>query len=203
MHGPSREAYDVVVIGSGLGGLSAAAFLANTGKLPLVVERLDHPGGYAAGFQRGAYHFDPAVHMVGVGEDMMLARILKFLGVGELCAFENTGAIYDAYFPGAKVRGGVGREAYAEGLAAPLGITDVSGIHAFLDLCRTMHEETHALPPALSLKELEAAVERFPTLFKYRAATLQQVLDECIADERLKAAVGALWPIFGLPPSQL
>src|SRR6478609_9111518 len=203
MHGPSRDAYDVVVIGSGLGGLSAAAFLAETGQTPLVLERLEQPGGYAAGFRRGDYHFDPAVHMIGVGENMMLSRILNFLGVGDLCTFQNTGAIYDAHFPGAQVRAGVGREAYAEGLAGPLGITDHREIHTFLDLCRTMHEETHALPPALGLKELEAAVAQFPTLFKYRMATLQEVLDECISDDRLKAAIGAFWPVLGLPPSEL
>jgi all-trans-retinol 13,14-reductase len=38
------DAYDVVVIGSGLGGLSAAALLAMAGKKVLVVERHDRAG---------------------------------------------------------------------------------------------------------------------------------------------------------------
>src|SRR5918993_1115140 len=37
------EEYDVVVIGSGMGGLSAAALLAKAGKKVLVVERHDRP----------------------------------------------------------------------------------------------------------------------------------------------------------------
>ena len=41
------ESYDVIVIGAGLGGLSAAALLARLGKKVLVVERHDRPVGYA------------------------------------------------------------------------------------------------------------------------------------------------------------
>ena len=70
-------------------------------------------------------------------------------------------------------------------------------------LAEQVHREVHQLPPHLSLRELEAAVERFPTLFKYRTHTLGEVLDECLADERLKALVAAWWPYFGLPPSKL
>jgi prolycopene isomerase len=66
-----------------------------------------------------------------------------------------------------------------------------------------VHREVHQLPPHLSLRELEAALERFPTLFKYRTATLGDVLDEYLSDERLKALVATWWPYFGLPPSKL
>ena len=45
MGAPRGGDFDVVVIGAGLGGLSAGACLARAGRRVLVVERQDGPGG--------------------------------------------------------------------------------------------------------------------------------------------------------------
>ena len=78
---PGSEKYDVVVIGSGMGGLTAASLLSRAGKKVLVVERHDRPGGYAHSFRRGFYNFDAAVHLVGGCSDGglidMLLRTLR------------------------------------------------------------------------------------------------------------------------------
>jgi phytoene dehydrogenase-like protein len=46
-----REAYDVVVVGGGHNGLTAAAYLAGAGLSVAVLERLPHPGGAAVSAQ--------------------------------------------------------------------------------------------------------------------------------------------------------
>src|SRR5579862_3408646 len=48
----------VVVVGAGLGGLSAALRLAGAGREVVVVERDDAPGGRAGSREIGGYRFD-------------------------------------------------------------------------------------------------------------------------------------------------
>ncbi|MEO0869021.1 MAG: NAD(P)-binding protein, partial [Cyanobacteria bacterium J06642_11] len=52
------NSYDVVVIGSGIGGLVAAGLLARYGRRVLVCESHTLPGGAAHGFHRQGFTFD-------------------------------------------------------------------------------------------------------------------------------------------------
>lgn len=57
--------YDVVIIGSGLGGLICARQLAQQGRSVMVIERQQQPGGCLQSFRRGQFHFDTGLHYVG------------------------------------------------------------------------------------------------------------------------------------------
>ena len=50
--------YDVIIIGAGLGGLTAGAKLAKEGKKVLLVEQHNIPGGCATTFKRKDFLFD-------------------------------------------------------------------------------------------------------------------------------------------------
>ncbi len=58
-----QDAYDVIVIGSGLGGLTAANVLAHGGRSVLLLEQHYKLGGMATWFKRpGGHIFDISLH---------------------------------------------------------------------------------------------------------------------------------------------
>ena len=77
--------YEVVIIGSGFGGLVCAHLLAKAGKRVLVLERQLQPGGCIQSYQRKGQAFDTGLHYVGgLGEGQTLNRIFSHLGLMRL-----------------------------------------------------------------------------------------------------------------------
>lgn len=58
--------YDVIVVGAGVGGLSAGAVLAREGLKTLVLEQADNVGGCAASFENSGFHFDVGACIIEV-----------------------------------------------------------------------------------------------------------------------------------------
>lgn len=62
--------YDIIVIGAGNAGLTAAATASKNGLRPLVVERNILPGGCATSFVRGRFEFESSLHeLANVGTE--------------------------------------------------------------------------------------------------------------------------------------
>ncbi len=65
-----EETFDAIVIGSGIGGLTAASLLArHAGRRVLVLERHYTPGGFTHVFRRPGYEWDVGVHYIGQVND--------------------------------------------------------------------------------------------------------------------------------------
>ena len=77
----AKQDYDVIVIGSGMGGLVTATQLAAKGAKVLVLEKYLIPGGSAAYFEREGYRFDVGASMIfGFGTEgttNLLTRALE------------------------------------------------------------------------------------------------------------------------------
>ena len=74
--------YDVILVGSGFGSLSAAALLAKRGLKVCVLEQAKYPGGCATSYKRKGYWFETgATTLVGLDEHMPLRYMVDELGL--------------------------------------------------------------------------------------------------------------------------
>jgi len=69
--------YDVIIIGAGMGGLSAAAHLAVNDVKVLVLEQHDKVGGCTTNFQRGDFTFESSLHEMAGGGPGKKNRVLE------------------------------------------------------------------------------------------------------------------------------
>lgn len=203
-----HEAYDVIVIGSGMGGLTAAALLSKAGKRVLVIERHDRPGGYAHAFKRGKYVLDAAVHLIGGCERTeseaggLIDRLLRLLGVRDRCNFLRVTPFYTAIFPGFRLDAPLGTEEYIRTHLQHFP-GEEKGFRQLIQLCAQLNREVRQFPKELSFLDVIRMAKRFPLLLKFHKATLAQVMEQHLRSPQLKAAFTSLWPYLGLPPSKL
>ena len=203
-----HDAYDAVVIGSGLGGLACAALLARAGRRVLVAERHDRPGGCAHSFRRGDYLFDSAVHLVGgCAPTATVAgglpyRLLRTVGATEQLDFEPIDPIYSAVFPGFELRphSGIDEFVHSHVDAFP---GERKGLRSLVQECLALQTEVRSAEEFAAPLEVMRHPRRFPTLLRYRRASLAQVMDDHLRDARAKAAFAAFWPYLGLPPERV
>ena len=128
--------YDVVVIGSGMGGLTCAAMLAKEGMKVCVVEKNHRPGGCLQSFRRGGGIPDTGIHYVGsLREGQTMHQYLKYLGVLPritLRGLDPEG--FDLiHLEGRTFRHALGYDNFVEGLAADFP-AERSGIAAYARL---------------------------------------------------------------------
>ncbi len=79
-----KEHYDVVIIGSGLGGLVSALIMAKEGRSVCVLEKNNQYGGNLQTFVREKTIFDTGVHYIGgLSKGQNLYKYFNYLGIYE------------------------------------------------------------------------------------------------------------------------
>ncbi|MCW5908685.1 MAG: NAD(P)/FAD-dependent oxidoreductase [Chitinophagales bacterium] len=74
--------YDVVIIGSGLGGLVCGAVLSKEGRSVCIIEKNEQLGGCLQTFRRDSITFDTGVHYIGgLEKGKSLWKIFNYLGI--------------------------------------------------------------------------------------------------------------------------
>jgi phytoene dehydrogenase-like protein len=108
------DAYDVIVIGGGLGGLTAAGLIAQSGRKTLLIERNHEVGGAASTYEAGDLVIEASLHETSDPCDPIDPKhdVLARLGVLDDIEWVPTGTLYE-------VRGGPVGESFVlpEGFA--------------------------------------------------------------------------------------
>ncbi|MCW4028589.1 MAG: NAD(P)/FAD-dependent oxidoreductase [Candidatus Bathyarchaeota archaeon] len=198
--------YDAIVIGSGLGGLSCAAYMAKNGKKVLVIEKHSVPGGYAQCFRRGDFTFDCGLHMIGgIGKNQKNYKFFEFCGIADCTNFIPLKYSMRAVFPEHDLRLPAGN--IEEVIAVLQGAfpEEKDGIRALMDEMMRINRDINKL--LFSSQPMWQQLPVFP--FRYRALfpmlkkTTGQLLDKHIKNSKLKAILMSNYGYFGLPPDQV
>jgi prolycopene isomerase len=194
--------HDVIVVGGGVGGLTAAALLARAGVDVLVLERAEHAGGYARAVHAGPYTFDPAVH--ALSDPPLFRALLTHLGVDDVCSLVDVDTFFTGVLPGIRFDAPLGSmEAFVAAHTAVLPAEHAASVAAFFAAGTALHEQAHALPQTTGLADLDRLAAAYPMAFKYRKATVAEALDDYVADPLARTVCALNGMMQGLPPAKL
>src|SRR5690606_30707627 len=136
---------DHIVIGSGMGGLTAATWLAKAGKKVAIFERHYVPGGFTHSFKRkDGFQWDVGVHYVGnMAEGSSLRGFFDFL-TGEKLEWESMGEIYDvANIEGKEYVFKAGKENFRKQMISYFP-EEENAINTYLNLIEKTNKRAHA-----------------------------------------------------------
>jgi all-trans-retinol 13,14-reductase len=202
-----RDDFDVIIVGSGIGALSAAALLAKrAGKRVLLLERHYTAGGYTHVFRRPGYEWDVGIHYVGEFHrpGSMLASLFDYVSDGKV-AWEPMGDVYDRMIIAGKSYDFVaGPERFRDAMRQHFP-SEGRAIDRYLELVKAavrsmqLYYTEKVIPSPLAF--LIGPWLRRPFLRHARQTTLE-MLQGLTSNRLLIGVLTGQWGDYGLPPAQ-
>ena len=200
------DPWDAIVIGSGIGGLTAAVLLArHGGKRVLVLERHYEVGGFTHTFRRPGYEWDVGLHYVGEMQDERsgLRRVFDHVTDGQV-RWQPTPEIYDRFrIAGQTFELSAGLDRFRDGLKQHFP-DEARAIDRYIDAVRSCNRMRNlyfaekAIPaPAATLA---GGLMRAPHL-RWAKRTTREVLESFTSNQELIGVLTAQWGDYGLPPA--
>lgn len=208
-HGNSdagKTAWDVIVIGSGMGGMVSAAALARTGHKVLLLERSDTLGGQTHSFSRNGFSWDAGVHYLGgFGPDDPARALLDWLTDTPI-EMASMGAVYDTLHMGNTPPIQLSRPAEAQKLDLKERFPDeCDAIDAWFEAMREGEAAAEAVITARAMPEVFGAATKWTkrrAITRWCGRTTAEVANELTGNPQLAAIFSAQWGDFGGRPSK-
>lgn len=197
--------YDAIVIGAGVGGLSAALKLALAGKKVLVIERQAVPGGFATMFTRKGFRFEASIHCVdAVLPDGRVGKLLREFGIDREIELIKLRDFSRIVYPEHDFIADFDRRHFIEFLNNnfPSERNNISRLFAGLDKFYKQFDsfDNSQLPMAL---RIGLGFFRYKDFFKATMLTVDEFLSQYSQDEKLKGILTDIWKFLGSPPNKL
>lgn len=205
---PNRLAgsYDVLIVGSGIGGLVNAALLSLLGQRVCVLEQHYTAGGYTHAYEREGYEWDVGVHYIGDVHkpSSTLRRIFDVVSEGRL-QWAEMDAAYDRIILGEREYDLIaGTENFINGLVHRFP-DEESAIRDYVALIRqTSYQSSRFFAGQAMPRSLGRAYGKSRSLLldKHFFQTTREVLETLTGNQELIAVLTGQWGDYGLPPAE-
>ncbi len=192
--------FEVIVIGSGIGGLVSAGMLTSQGLKTLMIERHITPGGYLSSFRKKGFVFDSAVDCIsGVGPAGLIYKTLELLNVNKEVNFIRIDPIRVSMFPNLEITIDGDVNAYMDKLTASFP-PEATAIKSFFERAGRVYNELQSALSAIISGRLELNTIT-PDVLRLMDVSYGELLNDFFKDYRLKAVLSDRCPFIGLPPS--
>ena len=198
--------FDVIVVGSGMGGMTTATALSRLGHKVLLLEQAQTIGGLTHSFSRDGFSWDVGLHYCGTfGHDQAAGRILDWLSGGTI-EFSSLGTIYDTlHFPdGFDIS--VGRPADAYKMELKEHFPDnAAEIDAYFEALQSAEEAGHMIGAERAIPEPFRFAHHWwnkRKIQRWCSRTTNEVIAELITDPKLAAVLSAQWGTYGGKPTE-
>jgi len=203
---PSAAEFDVIVIGSGMGGMTTAAALSRLDRKVLLLEQARTIGGLTHAFTRDGFTWDVGLHYCGLfGHDQLAGRILDWLS-GRTIEFRSVGTVYDTlHFPdGFEIS--VGRPAAAYKMELKDQFPDnVAEIDAYFEALLSAEKAGHIVSAERAMPEPFRSAHHWwnkRQIQRWGSRTTDEVNGELISNPKLSAVLSARWGTYGGKPRE-
>jgi all-trans-retinol 13,14-reductase len=194
--------YDVVVIGSGIGGLVSASLIARSGKRVLVLEKHSIPGGNVTSFTRRGWTFDVGLHYVGeCGPGERLSNIFKACGIGDVEFCQMSEDLEEVAFPNFRFAIPSTKRLFYSRLVERFP-DEKKGIDRFFKLLDQYDKLSCAMTSGFFLR-IVAGLVTSPLLLRYARKTIGEFIDSCIMNPEIKMILNARSTAYAVAPGRV